>query len=92
MNYQPCGVTVRAFKVDDKQRKGGSTDSAFGNVRFICRKGAVANTIALKKMEERSTDLVTSIASEASQCTLNRASGRVNVRLERRGLVVRHVR
>lgn len=37
------------------------------------------------------TDLVTGIASEASQCTLNSTSGRINVRLEGGGLVVGHV-
>lgn len=34
------------------------------------------------KMKDSSTDLVTSVASKASQSTLNCACGRVNVRLE----------
>lgn len=42
-------------------------------------------------MEDFYTDLVTSISGEASHGTLNGTRGRVDIRLERRGLVVRHV-
>ena len=37
---------------------------------------------AENKMKDGSTDLITSVASEASQSTLKCARGRVNVRLE----------
>lgn len=45
----------------------------------------------MKTVKYGSTDLVTGIASEASQSTLNSTGGRINVRLESGGLVVRHV-
>ena len=45
----------------------------------------------LKAMRNGSAYLVSSIASEASQGTLNSASCRVNIRLESRRLVIRHV-
>lgn len=44
----------------------------------------------MKILRYESTYLVTGIASEASQCTLYSAGGRINVRLESGGLIVRH--
>ena len=52
--------------------------------------GTVSEVNMFRKVDEGSTDLVTGITSQASQSTLNSTSGRVNVRLEGGGLVVRH--
>ena len=51
----------------------------------------VAEIIVLRNIEDCSTNLVTSISREGTQGTLDSATGRINVRLERRGLVVRHI-
>ena len=52
--------------------------------------GTVSDVNMFRKVGEGGTDLVTGIASQASQSTLNSTSGRVNVRLESGGMVVRH--
>lgn len=76
-------------KSDDRKRD--RIDSIFGGLVGYMGKLYSSRKETLEDMEDCNTNLVSSIAGETSQGTLNRASGRVDVRFERRGLVVRHI-